>query len=64
MRVFWFAGAEQDAALINRWGGDTFQHLARLHASDQAVPAGCIATTGYALWTGGDNDTPVSFGES
>ena len=53
-------GAQQDPGLVSRWGGATFQHLARLHASAEGARAGCVAVTGYALWTGGDNATPVS----
>lgn len=53
------AGAEQDAELISKWGGATYDHFSHLHASQEALAAGCIATTGYALWTGGDNETPV-----
>lgn len=55
-------GAEQDQALINKWGSTTLSHMQRLHASPSAVSAGVIATTGYLLHSGRHTE-PVEFPE-
>ncbi len=45
-RCFMLAGDEQDPALIDRWGGQTLEHLLALVNSDQAPASGCMSLMG------------------
>ena len=40
------AGDEQDPALIDRWGGQTLEHLLALVNSEQAPASGCMSLMG------------------
>ena len=40
------AGDEQDPALIDRWGGQTLEHLLALVNSEQAPASGCVSLMG------------------
>lgn len=45
-----FTLADTPPEVVNRWGGDTFQHYLELYMSTEAPEAGVQLTSAYQLW--------------